>query len=190
MLHWKRLDTLLRAFSLLVPHAKDAHLTLIGHGPMEARWKALADDLNLFGSVTFLPSCPAAEVRRWMGASDVYVLPSSGYEGWGAVVNEAMAEGCVVVASSVIGSAMSVIREGQNGLLFRAGDYRQLAETLNRLYSEPERRLQIGSAGRRTILEEWSPGTAAARFLRVSEALLAGAPVPLFASGPMTRDEE
>jgi len=189
MLRWKRVDTLLRAFALLAEHAESAHLTLIGYGPLEPRLRALADRLNLRGRVTFLPSCAAADVRRWMRASEVFVLPSSSYEGWGAVVNEAMAEGCVVVASSVAGSAMSVIRDGQNGLLFNPGDYRQLAGILSQLYVKAQRRKDIAAAGQRTILDEWSPGIAAARFLRVSEALLAGAPTPLYAAGPMAGDE-
>ena len=115
-----------------------------------------------------------------MRASDVYVLPSTGYEGWGVVVNEAMAEGCVVVASSAAGSAMILLRDGQNGFLFRPGDYRQLAGILRRLCIETERRADMAAAGRRTIINEWSPAIAASRFLRVSQALLTGAPIPLF----------
>ena len=46
MLRWKRVDTLLRAFALVAQQLESIHLRLIGHGPMEPRLRALAEELE------------------------------------------------------------------------------------------------------------------------------------------------
>ena len=185
MLDWKRVDTLLRGFRALVSTAVEARLTLVGNGPTEPRLKKLATDLGLLGHVIFLPSQPAREVRRLMRTADVFVLASNGCEGWGAVINEAMSEGCVVVASSAAGAAKTLIRDGENGVLFRPGDWRQLGSILCTLRTNGPMRDSIAVKARRTIAEEWSPGVAAARLLAVTEALLSGTQPPRFDCGPM-----
>ena len=120
-----------------------------------------------------------------MRAAHVYVLPSSGYEGWGAVLNGAMSEGCAVVASEAAGSAKTMILHGENGLLFRAGDWRQLGCLLCQLSADEALRLRLAEAGQKTIAECWSPQVAADRFLAVSEALLSNSSPPTYANGPM-----
>jgi glycosyltransferase involved in cell wall biosynthesis len=186
MLSWKRLDTLLRAFAVLCRRDLPVRLTLVGHGPCERRLKRLARSLGVVGRVDFRPSCSAGEVRLRMREADLYVLPSDGREGWGAVVNEAMSEGCVVAATCATGSAPELIRHGLNGYLFKVGDWRGLAEILHRLVEQPQERLRVGMEARRTVAGEWSPPTAARRLLSVSEALIGGRPTPTFKSGPMS----
>ena len=64
-----------------------------------------------------------------MRSHDVYVLPSNGYEGWGAVVSEAMEEGMDVLGTLEAGSSATMLPRER---LFRAGDGRRLAELLAR----------------------------------------------------------
>ena len=187
MLPWKRVDTLIRAFTLLEETRPGPRLTLVGHGPEEGALRRLVVDCGLGERVTFLPSASAPGVRTLMRNADVYVLPSNAAEGWGAVVNEAMSEGCAVVASEVAGAAKSLIRNGENGRTFRVGDWRELGSILRLLRSDTKQRERIAEAGRRTISDVWSPRVAADRFLSVSEALLTNRMVPEFGSGPMSR---
>jgi glycosyltransferase involved in cell wall biosynthesis len=160
---------------------------LIGNGTARTYIDRLIRGLGLHGSVGVEESIPAAGVRERMRNADVYVLPSNAYEGWGAVVNEAMSEGCVVVASSSAGSALELIRHGENGFLFDVGDWRQLATILQHLYDQPRDRARAAGEARRTVREDWSPQVAADRFLSVSDALLSGKPTPVFERGPMSR---
>ena len=185
MLWWKRVDTLVRAFALLRQHIPDVHLALIGDGPCRDKVEQMVRELGVADDVDFHSYMPVTRVRQHMRKAHVYVLASNGYEGWGAVLNEAMSEGCAVVASEAAGAAKTMIRHGENGLLFTAGDSQTLSEHLCRLGRDESTRCKIARAGQRTISECWSPSIAARRLLIASERLLAGRPVPAFDSGPM-----
>lgn len=45
---------------------------------------------------------------------------SDRFEGWGAVANESLANGCVLVASDAIGSSPYLISDGVNGFMFKS----------------------------------------------------------------------
>ena len=186
MLGWKRVDTLIVAFAQLSKRFPRAILTLAGHGPREARLKKLAAELLSPGTFEFLPAMPVQEVLRLMRQHHIYVLPSTGTEGWGAVVNEAMTQGCAVVASEAAGSAKTIVRHGINGMLFPPNDAEALGQLLCELAESPELRKRLAEEGQRTITHGWTPAVAAERFLAVSDALLANREVPVFTDGPMS----
>jgi glycosyltransferase involved in cell wall biosynthesis len=185
MLAWKRIDSLVRAFDLLLRQDPMARLTLIGDGPCRPALERLARTLGIVDSVVFRSTMLAPQVRQQMRNAHVYVLPSNAYEGWGAVLNEAMSEGCAVVASEAAGAARTMLRHGENGLLFTPGDYKRLGALLLELRADESLRLRLAEAGQCTIAEEWSPQVAAERFLAVSDACLSRRPTPVYSSGPM-----
>jgi glycosyltransferase involved in cell wall biosynthesis len=185
MLGMKRVDTLIRAFRCLRQEQREATLTLVGDGHERTQLEKLAKKLLVANSYQFLPPIPASEVLGLMRQHHIYVLPSNGHEGWGAVVNEAMSVGCAVVASSAAGSAKTMIEHGVNGLLFVPDDWQTLAEHLIFLGRNEARRLELAQAGQRTITELWAPEIGAGRFVKACEALLTHRPVPEFKSGPM-----
>jgi glycosyltransferase involved in cell wall biosynthesis len=185
MLAWKRVDTLIQAFSRLRQERRDTTLTLVGDGPERIRLESLAKKLLAADSYRFHPPMPVPRVLELMRQHHIYVLPSNGYEGWGAVVNEAMSVGCAVVASAAAGAAKTIIRNGENGLLFAPGDWRTLSDQLNLLGSNETVRLHLAQRGQRTIVECWAPAVAAERFLAVSRALLSDHRVPNYHDGPM-----
>ena len=136
--------------------------------------------------ITFHPPVPITEIRNLMRQADVYVLPSNGIEGWGVVVNEAMLEGCAVIASRESGSGATLIRDGDNGLLIPSGDGNALTRALERLEADEPLRLRLASAGQSTMLAEWTPSIAAERLLAFCEAKLANRPPPIWPTGPMS----
>ena len=137
-------------------------------------------------TISFHPPIPITEVRALMRQADVYVLPSSGMEGWGVVVNEAMLEGCAVIASRESGSGATLIRDGENGLLVPSGDVRALTRALELLEADESLRLRLAIAGQATMLAEWTPSIAAERLLAFCEARLAGSETSSWKSGPMS----
>jgi glycosyltransferase involved in cell wall biosynthesis len=124
-----------------------------------------------------------------MRQADVYVLPSSGTEGWGVVVNEALLEGCAVIASRESGAGATLIRDGENGLLIPSGDIPALTRALERLEADEELRLRLAKAGQANMLAEWTPSIAAERLLAFCEAKIANRPLPIWPSGPMSSIE-
>jgi glycosyltransferase involved in cell wall biosynthesis len=186
MIGWKRVGTLLKAFESV--HAKFGHakLTIVGQGPQEHRLKTYAEQHLEPGSYAFLPPMPPPEILNLMKNHHAYVLPSSGTEGWGAVVNEAMIHGCAIVATRVAGSAKSLIRDRTNGLLFSPGNDRHLCQLLCQLIEDPSFRMRLVVDAQRTMVQSWSPAVACERFLAACTALRANQTVPSYTEGPMT----
>lgn len=133
LLHLKRVDTIVRAVGehVNLKRVDDSlpkiTLDIYGIGPEEDNLKKLAAK---YGDVIkFYPPVPIAEVRKLMREHDVYVLSSNGYEGWGAVVSEALEEGMLVIGTYEAGSSATILPESN---LFHAGDWRGLVDLLEK----------------------------------------------------------
>jgi glycosyltransferase involved in cell wall biosynthesis len=105
----------------------------------------------------------------------------------GAVVNEAMSEGCCVIASIESGAGKSIIRDMENGVLFKSGDCNMLREKIIMLISDEKLRKKIAKNGQKEIKEIWSPEIAANRLVKVCDAILNDKLIPLFEKGPLKR---
>ena len=150
MLHWKRVDTIIKA----VKGDNRFRLTILGSGDDEIRLRRLAHgrDNIVFHEPEDLPG-----VRRVMREHDVLVLSSNLGEGWGAVASEAIEEGIKVIGTFEAGSTVTMLPEAH---LFHAGDVDGLRHVL-----------LSGKIG--TLLpDEWSARRAAAEFIRDMEARL------------------
>lgn len=124
MLGWKRVKDLIKAIACLKQNGHNVALTLIGQGPKLADLKRRTRGLP----VEFKGSVPIHEVREAMRAHDVYVLPSSGYEGWGAVVSEALEEGMRVIGTRQAGSCAAMLPDE---CLYDSGDVNGLVRLLS-----------------------------------------------------------
>ena len=132
LLNLKRVDTIVRAVG---EHANlkrvddslpKITLDIYGTGPEEARLKKQASE---YGDVIkFYPPVPIEQVRKLMREHDVYVLASNAYEGWGAVVNEALEEGMKMIGTCEAGASATTL---PNTNLFHAGDWRGLQRLLS-----------------------------------------------------------
>lgn len=91
------------------------------------------DDSRLELSGRFVPT----ELSRVLQEVDVIVVPSIWYENSPNVILEAFAHRTPVVASDLGGMA-ELVRDGENGLLFKTGDASSLADRLRRLVEEPD----------------------------------------------------
>ncbi|MHB9030122.1 MAG: glycosyltransferase family 4 protein [Candidatus Latescibacterota bacterium] len=184
MLNWKRVDLLLDAALLLKKKGTPFSLDLIGDGPEKPGLLRRSERYRLGDAVRFHP--PAAPEKIWeaMKRAHIYILPSNYREGWGAVINEAMASGCCVIASRGAGAAPWLIEHGGNGYLFPSGNGEELGAILSSLLDHPEQCAKIGNAAWKTITEKWSPDTAAHRLVALTGGLLGCQPIPRFADGP------
>ena len=130
MLALKRVDTIIKAVIALATSSSRSTrlkitLDIYGSGPEEKRLKRLARGYE--DIIKFYPPVPIAEVRKLMREHEVYVLASNGYEGWGAVVSEALEEGMQVIGTYEAGSSATILPENS---LYHAGDWRELARLL------------------------------------------------------------
>ena len=135
--------TLLRALSA-VP---DAHLLLVGDGPLRPKLEQLAQALGIRQRVSFLGW--RADVAAVLKGSDVYVQ-STHSDGFGIAACEAMAAGLPVLASDVPGLAEVV---SGAGILFPPGDDKALTQHLAALVRSPELRRKMSRASLRRARE-------------------------------------
>lgn len=186
MINLKRVDLLIKALGRIQSDGKEFKLTLIGDGPEKIRLEKLASKCLTRSSYEFLDFIPSSEVPSLMSRYDIYVLPSNAYEGWGAVVNEAMAAGCAVIASDKTGAGVSLIQSKNNGLLFKSGSEDSLYKSLKLLFEQPELIKQYGKNARSTIEQEWQPKVVAYKLIKLSELLLQNESITrFFSDGPL-----
>ena len=121
-----------------------------------------------------------------MREHEIFLFTSDKNEGWGAVANEAMSNGCVLVGSSAIGSVPFLLKDGVNGCIFRSGDIDSLTTKVEWLLNHKEERKQISIKAYNTMNNLWSPKQAAERFLKLAECLSKGMETP-FIEGPCSK---
>jgi glycosyltransferase involved in cell wall biosynthesis len=123
------------------------------------------------GAVTFVGPQSPEQVRNFLAAADVCVMPSLRTRGfrepWGLVANEAMNQSTPIIASDEVGAvAGGLVRHERNGLVVAAGDSGALAAALRRLHDDGQLRARLGSNARRDVFpytfDAWAAGFAAA----------------------------
>ena len=116
---------LLDAFAAL----KDgSHLVFVGNGELEVKLKRKAETIE---NVHFMPFQNQSVMPAVYRLGNVFVLPSQGpEETWGLALNEAMASGRAVIASTKVGGACDLIQPNRNGWIFESGDRKALENVL------------------------------------------------------------
>ena len=102
LIHRKGIDLLIAACATLPPAGW--RLDVYGDGPERPRLEAQAARAGLSGRITFHGAAPNVEVRRSLAAADYAVVPSR-FDGWGMLVNEALAVGTPVICTDRCGAA-------------------------------------------------------------------------------------
>lgn len=164
------MDTV-RAVHNLKKQNVDAHFTIIGEGECAEEIRDYIAQNGLEDTVTMLPFMSPEAVREYMDKADIFVFGSNFYEGWGAVVNEAMNSACTLLVSHAVGSAAYLIRDGENGYVYKFADVDELTEKLGRAVADRALREQLGREAYQTVTELWTAEVAAQRFIRLCDAI-------------------
>ena len=157
----KNLETVLSAL-VTVP---DLHLTVVG-STEGSPYIERANTLGIGDRVHFLGY--RLDVSEIMKAVDFFVFPSR-YEPFGMVVTEAMATGLPVITCETTG-ASEVITPAAGIVLPESEDVEALSVALAALAENPERRRQMGEAGR-AIVEQHSWTSKAQQYIDLFEEL-------------------
>jgi glycosyltransferase involved in cell wall biosynthesis len=108
-----------------------ARFVVAGDGPSRNDLERIAPE-----GVEFLGSCDAERLRRLYHAADALVFPSL-YDPWGLVLNEAACASLPALASTGAGSAVDLIRDGQNGWLIEADNVAAWRKRFDRIADDP-----------------------------------------------------
>lgn len=150
---WKGHRVLLEAFAGLLKEGVPAKLLLVGTGPDLENIHRLCRDFQIEDHVSFLGWIPHSEMPTVYSRADVFVLPSAP-EGLSVALIEAMSSGLAVVASDFPGNRD--VTGTSSALLTRHGDSEGLRAAMKKLAQNPDLRSRLGTAGRQTVVENFS----------------------------------
>ena len=154
LINQKGIFDLLKAFQLVSGELADSGLVLVGSGKDENHYRDFCKTNNL-KNVFFAGFMHQEALVQYYAVADVFVLPTHS-DPWGLVLNEAMACGLAVVSSDVAGAALDLIRNGENGYIFKKGDIHGLAVYLKNILSDEYKLAEMGRKSAE-IIQDYSP---------------------------------
>jgi PEP-CTERM/exosortase A-associated glycosyltransferase len=171
---YEGLALLLRAVPAILAEYPAVRVLLVGGGEQEAELKRIAAELGITKQVIFTGRVPHEQVQSYYDLIDVLVYPRLSMRLTELVTPlkplEAMAQGRLLVASDV-GGHRELIRPGETGVLFKAGDVGALAAAVVDLARHPERWANLKTAARAFVENERNWRTSVARYRGVYAAV-------------------
>src|SRR5690606_8206744 len=129
MIRRKRVDLLIEALAHSSSR-RNCRLECVGTGVEESTLQTMAHEFLGPGAAEFRGAQPFDEVKRTIDSLDCLVLPSD-FDGWGAVVSEALIRGVPVIASDACGAIAALIHSNA-GQVFQAGNASSLSAAIDR----------------------------------------------------------
>lgn len=117
----------LTAFGIVQEKYPEAKLMLLGGGPLKSELEQYVQN-NHLQNVSFIGQVPNNEVYKYLDEADIMVS-SSQFDNMPVSILEGFRAGLLVISSNV-GGIPYMIEDGQNGLLFKNDDARQMAEKM------------------------------------------------------------
>lgn len=115
-----------------------------------------------------------------------FCFSSTKEEGWGAVLNEAMSCGCIVLASLKAGATSFLVKDGINGYTFKTKkEFKRKALLISSLTDKDK--IKISLSASKSIIELWNYKIAAKRLYHVMNNLISNRDINLlYVDGPMS----
>ena len=147
----KEQSLLIKAFASIQAN-DDVQLQLVGSGPYLSANQDLAQNLGINHKIQFLGD--RTDVPKLLAEAQIFVLLSR-YEGLPISILEAMRSGLPIITSSVGGTPEEIEHE-KTGFLVPSGNVELVARYLKFLLDNPNLRKQMGDAGRKKFLKEFT----------------------------------
>ena len=172
---YEGLELLLEAARRLLPKHPDLRVLLVGGGPQEAALKAQAQSNGLQDRVIFTGRVPHTDVQRYYELIDVLAYPRLPIRLTELVTPlkplEAMAQGRIFVASDV-GGHRELIRHGETGFLFPAGDAGALETAIDTVLANRDMWPRVKAQARQFVEQERTWTASVSRYAAVYAAVL------------------
>jgi glycosyltransferase involved in cell wall biosynthesis len=181
LIEQKGLTHLLEACALLRDRGIDFECTIVGapEEPLYTNYylelRRLRHRLRLEHHVNFLGALPFREVLRLHAETDVFTLPCViAADGARDIIPNAVLEAMAMarpVVTTAIGGVPEMVEDGVSGVLVRSADPVVLADALESLLGDGERRARLGDAARARIEEKFDISRNVAGYVRLFRAM-------------------
>lgn len=185
-LKWKHPEMAIRLAARLKAKGYTFTLDMYGSGVELERMQLLARQLDVTDVVRFCGNLPNDQILEQMRCHDIFLFTSDRNEGWGAVANEAMSNGCVLVASDAVGSVPFLVKDGENGCVFKSCDLDSLMNKVEYLLNNRTEIRRLAVNGYLTMKTVWSPENAARNLMTLIDDLRKGRDTSV-ADGPCSK---
>lgn len=142
---YKNFDAIIKTMHAL----PEAHLFIIGDGPMRLHLEKLIADEQVQDRVHLTGSLPRADVFSFLSHADLFILNST-HETFPHVVLEAFHAGTPVIATNT-GGTPEIIRHGYNGILIPPGNPDALKAALQEVLHNRDMQKTLVAQGRETL---------------------------------------
>ncbi len=132
----KGMDLVVPAFARVREKYPDTRLIVVGEGSTREKMRQQARETGCADGIEWVGRQPQGRLPEWYGRMDIVLMPSRS-EGFGLTAIEAMANGCVVVASRT-GGLPEVVRDQEVGLLHEVGSEDDMVDKITLLIANPD----------------------------------------------------
>lgn len=171
---WKHPELPVKLAFFLKKKGYDFQIDMIGTGPLIEKTQRLISKLSVGNCVRILGTMPNNQVAYEMKQSHIFLFTSDRQEGWGAALNEAMSNGCSVVASNLIGSVPFLLKDSYSGMVFKSGNIKSLQDKVEQLLNDKELCNHLAYNAYKVMYNVWSPKNASKNLLQLGQAILEG----------------
>lgn len=185
-INWKHPELAVLLAEKLRAANYDFEINMISNGELYDATRELIEQKQLGDYVHLLGNYPNSEVVKIMEEHDIFLFTSDKREGWGVVLNEAMGRLCCPVASHLIGAVPFLLKNKQNGMVFKSGNLQSMYEAVKYLFDNPDEMRRMAVEAYHTVDTTWSPTEAAKRLYAFCEAHLQGKETN-YTEGPLSK---
>ena len=130
-------------------------LRIIGDGPLAGWLSNVIATQDIHGRIQAVGQVSSEAAIAATAESKLLIVPSEWYEGFPLVVRDAFAVGTPVAVSD-IGSLATIVRDGDNGVLFPAANAAALQKTVSRLWSDQSEMQRLANGARQDFLDHYT----------------------------------
>lgn len=161
---WKHPDIAAKVSMSLQKKEIPHHLHMLGTGQLVDKIRRFVNK-NRLPNITLHGAVQSSKVKDYMRNAHILLMTSDEQEGWGAVVNEGMSCGCIVIAFNKVGSIPYLIQDKVNGYVYCRPKVEDIVEIIESNYRCGGFNSTVSDKAVDTIEYEWNEVIAAKRLV-------------------------
>lgn len=149
----KGFDMLIPAWARISNKHPDWSYNVYGNGTLKDDLQRMIEKYKITNSFKLNP--PSEDIKEKYLESSIYVM-SSRFEGFGLVLIEAMSCGLPCISFNCPHGPAEIIKDGENGILVENGNIEKLAEAMEELINDEEKRIMMGQNAYKSV-QKYAP---------------------------------